>query len=126
MSGMIKRVKITTAFKIGWDSYLLVFPDSLVQCQQEREARDLGPETSAARSPISQNGDCERPPAPLRAWASRAKRGKCTAGGHSVPVEIERTMGNKKLLRRRRLAQKGRQRQEAGNLPRSGTKEELS
>lgn len=42
------------------------------------------------------------------------------AGGDNVNNEEQ------KLLQRRRLAQKGRQRQEAENLPRSGTKEELS
>lgn len=63
MSGTIKSVKIITAFKIGWNSYLSVFLASPVHCQQEGEALDFSPGKPAARSPTSQYQGYERPPA---------------------------------------------------------------
>lgn len=124
---MIKSVKITTAFKIGWDSYLLAFPASLVHWQQEREALDLSPGKPAARAPSPStramkdhllHGPTPSPGKQRQAWERRCRK-PFGAGGE------DSNNGTQKLLQRRRLAQKGRLRQGAGSLPRSGTKEEL-
>lgn len=97
MSGTIKSVKIITAFKIGWDSYLLVFLDSPVHCQQEREALDFSPGKPAARSPTSQHQGYERPPAtpqpptwgrePAKVWNKGGDlKGRPTPSPSSLPA----------------------------------------